>query len=277
MYDNNIMSSWLEKLFIDPTEAKNDFVKTSYGLLKKAGALLTLLNPPTTTAAVTNTQLKASALDAIERATFDGAFKYYGNYGGPNFSAGKYYKRNEIITKDDLLNTPAKDDLDKLFLEHDLRYQRGATHETVDERSQALRHADKLFVKDVEDLLRSKDLDLLQRTAANGAMLAFKSKLATDIGYKIDRLFHPDARIVADEYLRQIDPNSLPKLEYENTHKPITSQVEDEYEIFKPDRRKAIEKELFTEKENESRLQRDIEKYQDIIDFINDIDIDDDE
>lgn len=205
--------NFLERLEFDPQGARDQFFRTGLDVLKKGGKALAILNPPTTASGLGSTKLKGDVLDTLERVAMDGSFKYYGNWGGPLYSAGKYYKKNQIITKEDIQKNPPQDKLDELFLKHDLRYQRAATNNTAEDRKRGLRYADELFIKEAEDLLKSQETTLKEKIAGKAAILAFKGKLATDIGYNADQIIDPEARKVVNEYFGQVD-NDAPIKEH---------------------------------------------------------------
>lgn len=141
-----------------------------------------------------------------------GRFQYHGNWAGPNYSAGRYFEKGEIITKDDILSSPPVDKLDALTLLHDLRYQLAATKPSQSQRKEALRYADKQFIEEAEKLLDSQDIPTEERVKTNAAVVAFKAKLTSDIGYNIDRLQNwEEAKNVVLDYFNQVDPNDIPK------------------------------------------------------------------
>jgi hypothetical protein len=140
-----------------------------------------------------------------------GHFKYYGNYAGPSYSAGKRFEKNQIITKSDLQVKP-KDHFDALTQQHDLRYQLAATHESADARKRGLRYADEIFIRDAEKLLNSRDLDATQYAAAWAAIQAFKLKLKTDMGYNVDQIPGHDideAKAVVHDFFNTTDISEL--------------------------------------------------------------------
>jgi hypothetical protein len=89
----------------------------------------------------------------------------YGNYGGPNYSAGEEGGRTPEFGTADYLAHPPKDDLDQLFYTHDLVYQHledgtATVQQTFDadakllEGMYALTQSEPaLFAKDPEPLL----------------------------------------------------------------------------------------------------------------------------
>lgn len=209
------------KLFIEsPENLKENYFKTGLEQLKKWGStLLTILSPPKVISDLGLSYIKSKTLDTIEDLAMGRGlrFKYYGNYAGPGYSAGKFYTPNEIITKEDL-KIKSVDFLDELTKEHDLRYQLGATFETQQQRKNALREADEIFIKDAEKLLNSRELDYKQRIATQLAIKAFKIKLKLDSGYNIDRLPEDkikEARKVAQDYLNIIDLNEINQTNYD--------------------------------------------------------------
>ena len=222
------------KMFMrNPNDIREDYFNTGLQQLKKWGsAFLTALSPPMTGQDVVKTVVKSSALDTVEDLLMGRGlrFKYYGKWAGPSYSAGKFYEKNQIITKDDIINNKPIDDLDNLTLQHDLRYQLGATKQTQEQRKQALRYADEEFIRDAEKLLNSKDLDLKQKVATIAAIKAFKIKLSFDTGYNIDKL--PEDKIKEAEdvvlnYFNQVNPENLPKQQYE---KPSIGLIEQNLE-----------------------------------------------
>lgn len=143
-------------------------------------------------------------LDKIDKLA-QGKFKYWGNWGGPSYSSGRYYDTNEMITKQDIQMNPPKDRLDALYLAHDLRYQQAATFYNQSQRHKALRTADEIFIKDAESLLKNyHDIDITQQLAAKASILAFKAKLKTDMGYDIEQIPNAkEAKQVAENYLNE--------------------------------------------------------------------------
>ena len=258
--------NFLEDLEIDPQNAKDTFIRTGFNVLKKAGGALTLLNPPTSGSALLGTKLKSDLLDDVERLALDGSFKYYGNWGGPLYSAGKYYKKNEAITKDDIMKNPAQDKLDELFLKHDLRYQRGATNTTPEARKQALRYADELFIKEVNDLLKSGKASIKEQIAGKSAQLAFKAKLASDIGYNVDYLDNPEARKTVNEYFNEVDNDApIKKDVYVYPSQILENEIEKEYSIPVTKKFDNINESLFNRQKETLELTKDIENIRDII------------
>jgi hypothetical protein len=89
----------------------------------------------------------------------------YGNYGGPNYSAGAEGGRTPELGTTDYLAHPPKDDLDQLFYTHDLVYQHledgtATVQQTFDADAKLLegmyaltRSEPALFAKDPEALL----------------------------------------------------------------------------------------------------------------------------
>jgi hypothetical protein len=160
-------------------------------------------------------KIKSGTIETIENLA-KGRFKYYGKWAGPSYSAGRFYDKDEIITKEDIDKNQPDDELDALTLKHDLRYQLGATKQTQEQRAKALRDADELFINEAENLLNTKQLDIKQKIATKAAILAFKAKLATNLGYNIDKL--PDDKIkeaeeVVNNYFNITKPEPL---RYEN-------------------------------------------------------------
>lgn len=183
-----------------------------------------------------------SAVEGLENLA-KGKFKFWGNWAGPSYSAGRYFDKDEIITKEDIVNAPPVDDLDNLTLKHDLRYQRGATKNTPQERKEALRYADKQFIEEAQKLLNSKDLDTKQRLATQGAILAFKAKLASDIGYNVDKLDNPNASKVVDDYLNEVQNPTFNGRSY-SAPKGLQQNIEDEFNIAIPRQVNNIERKL---------------------------------
>jgi len=108
--------------------------------------------------------------------------RWYGNYGGPGYSGGRFLRPDEHISPADL-RVPPTDKLDALFRAHDIRYALGATKDTRKARAEALREADKSFIREAARLIRSDQLTLGQRMAAEAAMTGFRAKLASGAGY----------------------------------------------------------------------------------------------
>ena len=204
---NRAQEQAFERLEIkDPNETKREFYKTGVDVLKKVGTALTIASPPTTASGVASLLAKGDLLDKVEKLTFNNAFRYYGKYGGPSYSAGKYTEPGQIITSKDIEENPPDDELDKLYLEHDLRYQMASTESDAQKRKDETRRADEIFIRDAERLAK-KGLDLMTLGALKASVLAFKAKLATDIGYNIDQETDPEAMEVAKKYfnLRNYD------------------------------------------------------------------------
>lgn len=257
---------FLEKLEFEPNKAKEDFFKTGLGVLKKGGKVLTLLNPPTSAGAVASTKLKGDILDTVERVGMDGSFKYYGNWGGPLYSAGRYYKKDEAITKDDIKNNPPQDKLDELFLKHDLRYQRAVTNANPEDRKRSLRYADELFIKEAQELLKSGNASISEKIAGNGAILAFKTKLATDVGYNSDYLDDPNARSTVNEYFNEVDNTAPIKNDvYVYPSNLLQNQIEMEYNVPVNKKIDNINEKLFERQKSDSEVIHDIENIRNII------------
>lgn len=226
--------------FLSAEELKESLFQTGLKELKKWGkGLLTLLAPPTTAQAVGSSIVKSKALDTVEDVLMGRGlkFKYYGNWAGPNYSAGRFYDKNEIITKEDIQKAPPIDDLDALTLKHDLRYQFAATRNTQEERKKALRQADEQFIREANQLLNSKDLGLKQRAATIAAVKAFQAKLAFDVGYNIDRLPEDkieEAKKVSLGYFNQVDPDDLGKIKdiENNTNLVFQGDLDDDISNF---------------------------------------------
>lgn len=195
---------FLEKIEIDPEGAKRDFIKTGFGILKTVGTVATLLNPPTTVLGIAGMVAKSEILDVIEDLAVDGSFKYYGNYGGPGYSSGRKFIPGQTITKKDLEVMPI-DGLDKIFKDHDLRYQRSATHNDPLDRAEGLKDADHKLLKELSTFLDSPEATLWQKTNAYLALQAFRVKLATGLGYNVSQLRNPDARKIVDEYFGDLE------------------------------------------------------------------------
>ena len=218
-------------------ELKESLFQTGLKELKKWGkGLLTLLSPPTTAQAVGESIIKSKALDTVEDILMGRGlkFKYYGNWAGPNYSAGRFFDKDQIITKEDIKKAPPIDDLDKLTLKHDLRYQLGATRETQEQRKKALRQADEEFIREANELLNSKDLGLKQRAATLAAVKAFQAKLTFDVGYNIDRL--PQAKIeeaknVVLDHFNQVELSSDDKIkDLENNNNLVFQDSDQQFQ-----------------------------------------------
>lgn len=152
---------------------------------------------------------KGQTLEAIERLA-KGQFKYHGNWAGPSYSAGRFFDKDEIITTDDIIRNPPTDSLDALTLKHDLRYQLAATRDTLEERRKGLRLADEDFIREAEEMLNSQSMSTGLRAKTLAAVVAFKGKLKSDLGYKIDKLPNADeAKAVVMDYFNQVDPSEL--------------------------------------------------------------------
>jgi hypothetical protein len=152
---------------------------------------------------------KGQTLEAIERLA-KGQFKYHGNWAGPSYSAGRFFDKDEIITTDDIIRNPPTDPLDALTLKHDLRYQLAATRDTLEARRKGLRLADEDFIREAEELLNSQSMSAGLRAKTLAAVVAFKGKLKSDLGYKIDKLPNADeAKSVVMDYFNQVDPSEL--------------------------------------------------------------------
>lgn len=153
--------------------------------------------------------IKGKALETVEDLA-KGRFKYHGNWAGPSYSAGRFFDKNEIITAEDIIKHPPTDALDALTLKHDLRYQLAATRDARDSRKKGLRLADEDFIREAEQLLKSQDLPMTLRAKTQAAILAFKAKLGSDVGYDIDQLPRAtEAKQVVMDYFNQVDPAEL--------------------------------------------------------------------
>lgn len=228
-----------------------------------------LLNPTET---IRNKAL-TDAIDAGENL-LKGRFKYYGNWAGAGYSGGRFYDQDEVITKEDIYNNPPVDEFDKLTLQHDLRYQKASIYETLEQRKKALREADEIFIKDAEKLLKERQLDVKQRLATRGAILAFKAKLASDIGYNIERL--PEDKInqakqVVNEYFNIRDATDIPTNTEYKRPQGLMSNIQDEYNVELPKKIDNIENKMFPQRQSNKK---DIEMINAILDIINNIDID---
>jgi hypothetical protein len=217
---NFLYKRFISDLTDEERKEIDEEIRTGKPLSKKTMMRITkgaplILSPFTSIEETLKGKIQSGTIETIENLA-KGRFKYYGKWAGPSYSAGRFYAKDEIITKEDIDKNPPDDDLDALTLKHDLRYQLGATKQTQEQRAKALRDADELFIKEAENLLNTKQLDIKQRIATKSAILAFKAKLATNLGYNIDKL--PDDRIkqaeeVVNNYFNITKPEPL---RYEN-------------------------------------------------------------
>jgi len=153
--------------------------------------------------------VQGKVLETVENLA-KGRFKFSGNWGGPSYSAGRFFDKDEYITMDDIIKNPPTDALDELTLKHDLRYTLAATRDARDARKKGLRLADEDFIREAEQLLKSQDLPFTLRAKTQAAILAFKGKLASDLGYNIDQLPNStQAKQVVMDYFNQVDPAEL--------------------------------------------------------------------
>lgn len=105
------------------------------------------------------------------------------NWGGPLYSAGKTFAKNQIITPQDLEVKPTNK-ADELYKLHDIDTQESSTKPTLDQRIEAIKEADRKFISRAEDVLRRDNLTTYEKFLLHSSILAFKAKLKTDIGYK---------------------------------------------------------------------------------------------
>ncbi|MBK9285064.1 MAG: hypothetical protein IPM51_12225 [Sphingobacteriaceae bacterium] len=250
--------SFIEDLEFNPNRAKDTFIRTGYNVLKNVGnKIMDYFGGP---------KAEGELYDTVERLALDGSFKFYGNWGGPLYSAGKYYKRDEAITKDDIMKNPPQDKLDELFMKHDLRYQRGATNQSPEDRKQALKRADELFIKEVNELLKSGQASIKEQIAGRSAELAFKAKLASDIGYNIDYLDNPEARKTVNEYFNEVDNDAPIKNDvFVYPSQLFQNEIEKEYNIPVLNKFDNINDKLFESQKQELELRQDIEIIRDVI------------
>lgn len=190
-----------------------------------------LASPPLSTLPDSLTQTATGQIvskigDTVDNL-FYGSFAIPGtNWGGPLYSAGKTFAKNQIITPQDL-KVEATNKADSLYQLHDIEYQESATKPTLDERIDALKDADRKFIDRAQDVLRREGLSLYEKFLLHSSILAFKAKLNTGIGYESGaqyRITNPDAfkagdiaffrnsPIYNDKYLRVIknENNKLP-------------------------------------------------------------------
>lgn len=121
--------------------------------------------------------LPKARADSPERFRNLNSFRFYGRYGGPNYSAGKY-----DATARELIEGVPKDKLDELTKYHDMYYTLGKSKE-----------GDAQLIDDAVKLIKPNDLimlklnpygfakDLLNETSMS------KSALALVLGFKLKK------------------------------------------------------------------------------------------
>jgi len=107
------------------------------------------------------------------------SFRYYGNYGGPNWSGGRRFRGGEPIGPAALSVAPV-DFLDSLYRAHDIRYSRAALKDTKEQRIAALKAADRALIRGISDGIDSGKISgLTAKIAGEASLQAFRIKLAT--------------------------------------------------------------------------------------------------
>lgn len=180
------------------------FTRTGYDLLKKAGTALTLISPPTSAGGLAELGIKSKGLDTLEKLAFDNSFTYYGNWGGPNYSSNRNFKKGEQLTKDDVFQ-PSQDKLDELYKQHDLRYTLAMSKDDPKQRRNLLRDADLIFIRDAEKYLGSGKSTFKEKIYGYPSIKAFKAKLHFDLGYNVDQIPIDDS--TENEIKKYIDFN----------------------------------------------------------------------
>ena len=190
-----------QTLYIDkPEDLREDIFRTGLDVLHKAGTALTLASPPTTAKSIGGTIAKGGALDKLEKLIMDKSFKYYGNWGGPNYSSGRHFRNNENLTLEDI-DRSSIDALDELYKRHDLEYIVASSHTDKKTRGLKTKYADERFIRDAEKLLDERtDLSFTQRALAKASILAFKTKTALG-SYDIDYMDNPEITEKSKKYL----------------------------------------------------------------------------
>lgn len=249
----------------DIVEGRKNYDDMSNNLFKKVYKENKIFLPSSNISDLITGKIKTKPIELIDDL-LKGRFKYYGKWGGPNYSSGRFYDKDEIITRDDILNNQPDDDLDMLFRAHDLRYQRSATRKNAQERKEGLRYADEVFIKEATDLLNSKNLDLQQRVAAKSAILGFKAKLASDIGYNIDHLDNEEARNIVNEFFNEVDP--VDNYEYVDNRQVILDNIENEYNIGSYDNSDFVNSKLFDNENSGYELEKDIETVNNVLEIL---------
>lgn len=153
----------------------------------KGGALS--LSIPTSVKEYLGSKALSESADFLDNIA-QGRFKYHGQNAGPNYSLGKFYGQNEVITKNQLKKRSG-DKLDDIYLQHDLLYTKASLYGTPEQREKALRHADQVFVKKAKEYVKNHDLSLVDSIKTNTAIKAFEAKQKLGVGYKIDQLDRP--------------------------------------------------------------------------------------
>jgi len=182
-------------------ERLETYAKSAVDILKTIGSALTLVSPPTTVAGLVGLGAKSKVLDIVEKATFDNSFKYYGNWGGPNYSSGRNFKRGENLSKKDLDIKPI-DGLDNLYKTHDLEYVVALAQIDPEKRKQMLRDADNKFVMDAEKYLSSDEATMKEKLYGYPSVKAFQVKIFSDVGYDQEQINNPDITQEVEKILR---------------------------------------------------------------------------
>jgi hypothetical protein len=193
-----------------PEELGKTYGEGILDILGKVGTVATLINPPSTIPALLTTVGTSKAIEKGRELTFKGGFTYHGKYGGPSYSAGRFYKPGELITIDDIDKNPPEDALDALYLKHDLRYQEASTYDDPQTRKQKTREADEIFIREAEDLAKTQKLDLKTLSYLKGSVIAFKAKLLSDVGYNVDQISDQEKALETYNKYFKISENKKP-------------------------------------------------------------------
>lgn len=110
--------------------------------------------------------------------------RWYGKWGGPGYSAGRYLAGDEPITPEDLRVRPT-DFLDSLFKRHDIEYGLAQTRGSKAAIVAGLRKADEDFARRAKAALKTGQISgWATRKAAELAIDGFEKKLNLNVGYE---------------------------------------------------------------------------------------------